>query len=584
MEEQEMTMEEEKSQKKLQPHSSGISYLWALLSLLFPSVGYMLEILWQDTHLETTKKTKIAAYIGTALQGLFTLFQLVLVIILFANANFTLGHFPIRTCFFFWSLILSLEGTSFLFFNHFYYRKHYGEEKRKFFQFGQWFGIGLTVLFAILAVYHMDAVLTTLPKGIPFDNPKIAFYALFILIGAFTAYRIAANKARAEGYKPDIFETILYIAFPLGIVGARIWWVISEWNRQLTSHDFLSIIDIRSGGLAIQGGVLLGAWVGMWFVAERRKQIPLLKATDLIVPGILIAQAIGRLGNFTNVEVYGAAANPESWSFLPRIIITQMQSKDGTFYVPLFLIEALANVLGYFVLTYGVGKGLKKWIKNGDLCFGYLVWYGTVRYVMEPLRDPEFIMGTSQQMSLVFIIVGIVLILINHLIHWWIKISVNKSEAILKWREKTSDKMDQMSKVGKILLSLPVINGFYYGFYRFIRGHRFIGITWIIIGSTIGWLIDLIYLAQNKPLLMSKFKAESIRQWQEITLVRMDQMSKTTKILLSLPIINGFYYGFYRFIKGHRFTGVTWIIVGSTIGWLIDLIYLATDKPLLMSK
>lgn len=504
MEEQEIAVEET-PKKELQPHTAGISYLWAILSFLFPSVGYMLEILWNQTHTETTKKTKIAACIGTALQGVFTFFLLILVIVLFAKADFTLGQFPIRTCFFFWSLVLSLEGSSFLFFNHFYYRKHYGEEKRKLFRFGHWFGIGITVLFAILSAYHMDAVLTKLPKGIPFDNPKLAFYAIFILIGAFTAYRIAANKARAEGYRADIFETILYLAFPLGIVGARIWWVISEWNRQLTSHDFLSIIDIRSGGLAIQGGVLLGAWVGMWFVAEkRRKEVSLLKATDLIVPGILIAQAIGRLGNFTNVEVYGAQANPESWSFLPRIIITQMQSKDGNFYIPLFLIEALANVLGYFVLTYGVGKGLKNWIKNGDLCFGYLVWYGTVRYVMEPLRDPEFIMGTSQQMSLVFIIVGAVLILINHLIHWWMKKYASKVDSMKKWCETTSDKMNQMSKTTKIILSLPVINGFYYGFYRFIKGHRFSGVTWIIVGSTIGWLIDLIYITQDKPLLMSK--------------------------------------------------------------------------------
>ncbi len=276
-------------------------------------------------------------------------------------------------------------------------------------------------------------------QGIPSDDPVITWYAVFILAGALLALFLSSYRAHKDGYEWSFFVTVFLIAFPLGIVGARIWYVIASWD-EFANREWWNVFAIWNGGLAIQGGVILGVLSGVLFIFFRRKGTPVLKAADFAVPTILVAQAIGRWGNFFNQEVFGHAVSPDAWSFLPSFITNNMQ--NGTSYMlsgvklpsdsiaaPLFLVEGLMNLMCYFLITQGIPAVEGKHYRNGDQTFAYFIAYGIVRLCLEPLRNPSFIMGSdaadlqasnynSLIMAIVFICVGVALIAGNHVLGW----------------------------------------------------------------------------------------------------------------------------------------------------------------------
>lgn len=298
----------------------------------------------------------------------------------------------------------------------------------------------------------------------------ITFYAICILLGAIIAYKLSQFFLKKKGFDPNAIETLFYVAFAAGIIGARIWWVIAE------NEPFENFYKIWEGGLAIQGGVLVGGLVGIIFMIKRRPNIPVLLATDCIVPNILVAQAIGRWGNFFNQEVYGKCV--DRWTFLPSFITDRLSialnstgndwatsNWTGDLYLgannyyylcegganqmvlPLFLIEGIINLCGFFILTFGIPalfKFINKKCKaislaNGDLMCGYLIFYGIARAILEPLRNEKFIMGVengqgnaqSIMMSILFIVLGIIGIVFCHLYdRFWKKKKVLETNVI----------------------------------------------------------------------------------------------------------------------------------------------------------
>lgn len=275
-----------------------------------------------------------------------------------------------------------------------------------------------TVIFFFLALEAIEPGLTyPLPKGIPFEQPIATFYAAFILTGAYLAYALSEREFIKMGKKKGYVEDIFLVAFPAGILGARLWYVWGQWDLEFVGQPLWKIFAVWEGGLAIMGGALGGALAGILYVYFKRKDINIIQAIDIGVPTILLAQAIGRWGNFFNQEVYGAIADVQSWSWLPTFIQQQM-TINGSFRVPLFLIESVINFSGYFVIRYGVGQGLKSFIKPGDQALTYLVWYGLTRGIMEPLRNPTYNMGNDGNWSFlwgwIFFASGLVLILLNH--------------------------------------------------------------------------------------------------------------------------------------------------------------------------
>ncbi len=276
-----------------------------------------------------------------------------------------------------------------------------------------------------------------LPKGINFskgfvrpdsyDSANIAFYALCILGGAVFVYFLCDHFYYKEYGKHGMLESTFLLAFPAGIIGARIAYVIGNWDIEFKGREFWHVFAIWEGGLTILGGAIAGIVVGVLWHRHVNKKVPILRGIDLIVPTILIAQAIGRWGNFFNCEVHGIQVEAQYWEWLPRIVFNNARyssvngwADPGKIYVPLFLIEAMSNMLGYFLLAHLFGIKLKKYTKDGDLAFGYIAWYGLTRTIMEPLRDKGFNMGSngywSWFWSIIFIVVGILLIVINHIV------------------------------------------------------------------------------------------------------------------------------------------------------------------------
>lgn len=256
---------------------------------------------------------------------------------------------------------------------------------------------------------------------------NISFYGIVIVLGALVAYWITDHLCYRYYGEHGLIDLVFLLAFPGGIIGARIGYVMGNWNvpygseqlsfaQRVANGDFWCMFRIWDGGLTILGGAIAGIIVGCLVMILARKTLSLRFVMDAAIPSILLSQAIGRWGNFFNKEVYGMAVEP--WSILPTWIVKQMSAGNGLMYVPLFLIEGLLNIAGYFLIRYGVGKGLKKWIHRGDLSGAYLVWYGVVRFVLERFRDASYNMGQDGSWSFiwagVYIGIGVLFIVFNH--------------------------------------------------------------------------------------------------------------------------------------------------------------------------
>lgn len=264
----------------------------------------------------------------------------------------------------------------------------------------------------------MDTILGYINK-INVFGVDIYFYAFFILGGALVALFLSSFRAHEKGYPWSLFDTVFILALPLGIIGARMWYVIAEWE-QFASNP-MEIFAFRDGGLAIQGGALLGAASGIIFCLIRRKGMDVLEIADFAVPTILVAQAIGRWGNFFNQEVYGQTVSSSAW-WLPSFVQNQMVI-GGSYKAPLYFLEGVINLGGFILLGRVIPTLMGKNYKHGDVTFAYFVFYGIVRVVLEPVRDSQFNMGGEDNMRAVYMAIayvggGLLLILINHLIRF----------------------------------------------------------------------------------------------------------------------------------------------------------------------
>lgn len=220
----------------------------------------------------------------------------------------------------------------------------------------------------------------------------LRYYGLCIAIGVAVATWLTAGELARKGYDGALALDALFFVVPLGLIGARIYHVITDYDLyDGNPHSFFpGVFEIWNGGLGIYGAVI-GGFLGLLLFARLRGINPLVFA-DAAAPGLILAQAIGRWGNYFNQELFG---RPSS---LPWAIEIAPENRppgftnEATFH-PTFLYESLWDVLVCLVLLF-VARRFANSLKNGDIALLYVCLYSVGRFFVETLRvDPAFLIG-----------------------------------------------------------------------------------------------------------------------------------------------------------------------------------------------
>ena len=224
------------------------------------------------------------------------------------------------------------------------------------------------------------------------------WYGMLIAIGFMCAMLYATRKAKVVGLNADDMTDVIFGATIIGVIGARLYYVAFNWEYY--SEDLTRIFDTRSGGLAIYGGIIFGFLAG-WLLGKWKK-VRFLPLADVASGGFLIAQSIGRWGNFMNVEAFGANTNlpwgmggPAVESYLAahkRELEALGMSIDPSMPVhPTFFYESMWCLLGFLLMQWVI----KHRRFDGECFLFYIGWYGAGRMFIEGLRTDSLIIGNT---------------------------------------------------------------------------------------------------------------------------------------------------------------------------------------------
>ncbi len=233
------------------------------------------------------------------------------------------------------------------------------------------------------------------PNPIAFTilGQDIRWYGVCIATGMLLGLLIAYQRAPRHRIPAERVIDLALISIPAGIIGARLYYVIFNWEYY--GGDFFKIINLRNGGLAIHGGLLLGIGTAALFC--RLWRISPLNLLDLMVPSIALAQSLGRWGNFFNGEAHGGPTD------LPWAILV-----DGQKVHPTFLYESIWCLLLFFVLIYIDNRSTFV----GRTFYAYLVLYSLERFLVEQLRTDSLMIGNFRAAQIVSALVFIIFLLI----------------------------------------------------------------------------------------------------------------------------------------------------------------------------
>jgi len=269
-----------------------------------------------------------------------------------------------------------------------------------------------------LAFPNLGIFITNLKNTITIGNFTIAYYGIIIALGMLIAFAVVTKIAKRLGIDDDLFYDIFIIVIVFGIIGARAYYVIFRWDYyQIRPHE---ILDIRAGGLAVFGGILLAGTAIVVYCIW--KKINFLKVLDLTMIGVALGQAIGRYGNFFNMEAFGDYTNNifamrmrAEYIDTSNITFTQALNtitENGIDYIqahPTFLYESTLNLILFGVLVYIV---LKRHKFDGQILASYLIGYGIIRFFVESLRTDSLMLGNfrvSQIVAILCVISGLVI-------------------------------------------------------------------------------------------------------------------------------------------------------------------------------
>ena len=234
---------------------------------------------------------------------------------------------------------------------------------------------------------------------------EIYWYSIFILVAIISAFIVISIESKKQKLSENILIDLVFYTIIIGILGARLYYVLFNFNYYLTNP--IEIFQIWNGGLAIHGGIISSLIFIIFY--SKNKKINTKKLLDILVVGLILGQAIGRWGNFFNQEAYGMITTIDNLKdfHIPEFIINGMFI-SGDYRQPTFLYESLWCFLGFILMIIG-----RKYIKNlkvGQLTCFYLIWYGLERIIVEGFRTDSLMLGSikvAQLISLLFIIIGI---------------------------------------------------------------------------------------------------------------------------------------------------------------------------------
>ncbi|HHW9835811.1 TPA: prolipoprotein diacylglyceryl transferase [Staphylococcus aureus] len=235
---------------------------------------------------------------------------------------------------------------------------------------------------------------------------SVRWYGIIIAVGILLGYFVAQRALVKAGLHKDTLVDIIFYSALFGFIAARIYFVIFQWPYYAENPG--EIIKIWHGGIAIHGGLIGGFIAGV--IVCKVKNLNPFQIGDIVAPSIILAQGIGRWGNFMNHEAHGG---PVSRAFLeqlhlPNFIIKNMYI-NGQYYHPTFLYESIWDVAGFIILV-----NIRKHLKLGETFFLYLIWYSIGRFFIEGLRTDSLMLTSNirvaQLVSILLILISISLI------------------------------------------------------------------------------------------------------------------------------------------------------------------------------
>lgn len=246
------------------------------------------------------------------------------------------------------------------------------------------------------------------PIAFSLGGLSVHWYGVIIASAVLLAIFLGTNESEKRGIKGDDIIDMMLWALPISIIGARIYYVIFEW-RYYIQHP-AEIIAIWNGGIAIYGGLIAGGLTVYWFTKKRG--LPFWLVLDIAAPSVIIAQAIGRWGNFVNQEAHGEATTKAFLEGLhiPDFIVNNMNI-EGVYYQPTFLYESLWNVLGFILLL--ILRRRKNLLKRGEVALSYVLWYSFGRFFIEGLRTDSLMLAQTirvSQLLSILLFVGAILL------------------------------------------------------------------------------------------------------------------------------------------------------------------------------
>ncbi|HHX0191596.1 TPA: prolipoprotein diacylglyceryl transferase [Staphylococcus aureus] len=235
---------------------------------------------------------------------------------------------------------------------------------------------------------------------------SVRWYGIIIAVGILLGYFVAQRTLVKAGLHKDTLVDIIFYSALFGFIAARIYFVIFQWPYYAENPG--EIIKIWHGGIAIHGGLIGGFIAGV--IVCKVKNLNPFQIGDIVAPSIILAQGIGRWGNFMNHEAHGG---PVSRAFLeqlhlPNFIIENMYI-NSQYYHPTFLYESIWDVAGFIILV-----NIRKHLKLGETFFLYLTWYSIGRFFIEGLRTDSLMLTSNirvaQLVSILLILISISLI------------------------------------------------------------------------------------------------------------------------------------------------------------------------------